>query len=89
MPSATRRAPLKPIRSDGKVVDHEEVIDDPGVSDKRLLVVESELASVLAPGNPRGTSRNRRRSVALGDPSPRSFGTSQPSDHRHRRVSVR
>jgi hypothetical protein len=39
---------VKPIREKGRVVDHEEVVEDPGVSDKRLLVTESELASVLA-----------------------------------------
>lgn len=39
---------LRPVREKGKVIDHEEVIEDPGVEDKRLIVIESELASVLA-----------------------------------------
>lgn len=38
---------LVPIREKGKVVSHDEVVVDSGVSDKRLLVVESELGSVL------------------------------------------
>jgi hypothetical protein len=36
-----------PIKVKGRVIDYEEVIADPGVDDKRLLVTESELASVL------------------------------------------
>ena len=35
------------VRKDKEVVGHREVLDDPGVEDKRLLVVESEFASVL------------------------------------------
>lgn len=38
---------LRPVREKGRVIDHEEIVEDPGVSDKRLLVTESELASVL------------------------------------------
>ncbi len=34
-------------RKAGRVVDYEEVESDPGVEDKRLLVVESEMVSVL------------------------------------------
>jgi hypothetical protein len=36
-----------PIREKGRVVSYEEVEEDPGVSDKRLLAFESEFASVL------------------------------------------
>jgi hypothetical protein len=39
---------MQPVRKNGRITGHEEIIDDPGVSDKRLLVIESELASVLA-----------------------------------------
>ncbi|MEB3323489.1 MAG: hypothetical protein VKI81_11755, partial [Synechococcaceae cyanobacterium] len=35
------------IKEKKRVVDYQDVIDDPGVSDKRLLVIESEFASVL------------------------------------------
>jgi len=42
-PIARREA----IREKGRVVDYQEVEDDPGVADKRLLVVEAEFASVL------------------------------------------
>ena len=35
------------IREKGRVVDYEDVEEDPGVSDKRLLVVEPEFASTL------------------------------------------
>jgi hypothetical protein len=35
------------IRQDGRVVDYQNVEVDPGVSDKRLLLVESEFAAVL------------------------------------------
>jgi len=35
------------IRKGGRVVEYEEVEEDPGVSDKRLLVVEPEFASTL------------------------------------------
>lgn len=38
---------IRPVREKGRVVDHEEVVEDPGVRDKRLAVIESELASVL------------------------------------------
>jgi hypothetical protein len=37
----------QPIKEGGRVVDYQTVIEDHGVSDKRLLVVESELASTL------------------------------------------
>lgn len=37
-----------PIKEKGHVVTYEEIIEDPGVDDKRLLVVESELASAFA-----------------------------------------
>lgn len=38
---------LQPVRERGRVIDHEEVLVDAGVADKRLLVLESELGSVL------------------------------------------
>ncbi len=38
---------LEPIRQKGKVTDYQEIIDDPGVSDKRLLVIQPEFASIL------------------------------------------
>lgn len=37
----------QPVKEKGRVVDYEEVEADPGVADKRLLVLESEFASVL------------------------------------------
>jgi hypothetical protein len=37
----------KPVKEKGRVVDYEDVEVDPGVSDKRLLVIESEFASTL------------------------------------------
>ena len=37
----------EPIRENGRVVDYQDVIVDPGIDDKRLLVVESEFASTL------------------------------------------
>ena len=37
----------EPIKKSGIIKDYQEVIIDPGVSDKRLLAVESEFASVL------------------------------------------
>ena len=36
-----------PVKTKGRVTDYEEVMADPGVEDKRLLVYESELASTL------------------------------------------
>ena len=36
-----------PVREKGRVVDYEPVIDDHGIEDKRLLVMESEFAKVL------------------------------------------
>ena len=36
-----------PIKKEGWVVDYQEVIEDAGVSDKRLLIVEGEFASIL------------------------------------------
>jgi len=38
---------LESIKKGGKIIDYQEAIVDPGVSDKRLLAVESEFASVL------------------------------------------
>ena len=35
------------IREKKRIVDYQMVVEDPGVSDKRLLIVESELASTL------------------------------------------
>lgn len=35
------------IKEKGKVADYQQVVTDPGIKDKRLLIVESELASVL------------------------------------------
>src|ERR1035437_6687427 len=37
----------QPIKEKGRVVDYQTVITDPGVSDKRLLLLESEFASTL------------------------------------------
>lgn len=37
----------QPIREKGRVVDYQDVITDPGVEDKRLLLVESEFGSTL------------------------------------------
>src|SRR5262249_47949988 len=36
-----------PIKERGRIVSYEEVEDDPGVSDKRLLAMEPEFATVL------------------------------------------
>lgn len=36
-----------PVKKDGRVEDYQTVITDPGVSDKRLLVYQSEFASTL------------------------------------------
>lgn len=40
----------KPIKDKGKIVGYEEIVSDPGIDDKRLLVIESEFASVLRAG---------------------------------------
>lgn len=37
-----------PVKEKGRVVDYEKVATDPGVSDKRLLVIEEEFVRVLA-----------------------------------------
>lgn len=37
----------EPIKTKGRIVDHQDVMVDSGVDDKRLLVVESEFSSVL------------------------------------------
>lgn len=37
----------QPIKKGGRVVDYQQVLEDPGVEDKRLLAFESEFASVL------------------------------------------
>lgn len=37
----------EPVREKGRVVDYQTVVVDPGVTDKRLLVMESEFASTL------------------------------------------
>jgi hypothetical protein len=37
----------QPIKEQGRVVDYQEVETDPGIADKRLLVIESEYASLL------------------------------------------
>jgi hypothetical protein len=37
----------QPIKEGGRVVDYQTVVEDPGVVDKRLLVIEPELASTL------------------------------------------
>jgi Protein of unknown function (DUF3987) len=37
----------QPVRKRGKVTGYESVMEDPGVTDKRLLVIESELARTL------------------------------------------
>ena len=36
-----------PVKEGGRVVSYQDVIEDPGVTDKRLLVLESEFAKVL------------------------------------------
>lgn len=38
----------QPVRDRGRVIEYQNVIVDPGVDDKRLLVIEEEFASVLA-----------------------------------------
>jgi hypothetical protein len=42
-----QRVELQPIKDKGRVKGYQEVIVDPGASDKRLLVVEEELAQAL------------------------------------------
>ena len=37
----------QPIKEDGRVVDYQTVIEDAGITDKRLLVMETEFASTL------------------------------------------
>ena len=37
----------EPVREKGRVKDYQTVVEDPGVKDKRLLVVEAEFASAL------------------------------------------
>jgi hypothetical protein len=37
----------QPIKKGGRVVDYQQVLEDPGIADKRLLAFESEFASVL------------------------------------------
>lgn len=37
----------EPVRQGGRVTDYQDVTEDPGVTDKRLLVVEQEFASTL------------------------------------------
>lgn len=37
----------QPVKEHGRVVDYQEIIEDEGLVDKRLLVVESELSSTL------------------------------------------
>jgi hypothetical protein len=37
----------QPVKQRGRVIDYQIVIEDPGISDKRLLVIEHELASAL------------------------------------------
>jgi hypothetical protein len=53
------RDPIKarqPVKKNGRVVDYEEVETDPGVKDKRLMLVESEFASVLRRMEGRGNT---------------------------------
>ncbi len=37
----------EPVKDKGKVIGYQQIVTDPGISDKRLLVVESEFASTL------------------------------------------
>ncbi len=37
----------QPIKEKGRVVDYEKVVTDPGVTDKRVLIIEEEFASTL------------------------------------------
>lgn len=46
----------EPIKEKGRVVGYQDVVVDPGVSDKRLLVVEPEFASVLKRINREGNT---------------------------------
>lgn len=45
---------VEAIKEHGRITGHENVETDPGVSDKRLLVLESEFASVLKQGERQG-----------------------------------
>lgn len=38
---------LNPVKKAGRTVDYEDIIEDPGVTDKRLLIVETEFAGTL------------------------------------------
>jgi len=40
-------SPREPVRDQGRGVDHQDVETDPGIADKRLLVLETEFASPL------------------------------------------
>ena len=59
----------EPIRQERRVVEYQTVIEDHGVSDKRLLVVEPELASALRVMNREGStlSATMRQAWDTGD----------------------
>jgi hypothetical protein len=52
------------VKEKGRVVDYEEVETDPGVSDKRLLVVEPEFATVLRMNERQGNTLSARIRMA-------------------------
>ena len=61
----------QPVREKGRVVDYQDVVTDPGVQDKRLLVVESEFGSTLRVLDREGNT--------LFGPDPAGLGLWKPS----------
>ena len=56
----------QPIKEKGRVIDYQEVCVDAGESDKRLLIVESEFASVLTVANREGNTVSLQPSARRG-----------------------
>jgi len=69
----------EPIKEKGRVVDYQNVVTDQGVDDKRLLVVESEFASVLKSASREGNTLSAIIRQAWDDGDLRSLTKNSPA----------
>jgi hypothetical protein len=78
----------EPLKERGRIVDYQPVIVDPGIKDKRLLVVESEFASTLKVLSREGNTLSPVIRQAWDDGSLRTMTKNDPSKATGAHISI-
>ena len=78
----------EPIREKKEIVDYQDVITDPGVADKRLLVVETEFASALKVASREGNTLSAQVRQAWDSGNLRTMTKNSPAQATGAHISV-